>query len=546
MSLPVPLSVRLKTARRDVHVTEDVDDLTFGASSPGGYEQATLTLHRPISFTPGEVQMFGRLYVYDTRTGEVVWEGRVQDPGRSGGDRGEVYQLAAVGGQAHFGEDTIPYILLDRRVSAWEKRDDSTSEVRTATVQQGEELGGTQRDTIYVTFPSGTKLTLDKTVTAIYRAIADAGMELAVVNFAWDSGITSPNSFITELVLGNGVAYRSDTPSTSGATFSTRSVGTNWPLGQTTPLLRLRWNTSTPLTLADDIYWVAYVAPVVAAVRYNADGTKKTSGYTSSDETILASTVVTDLLGRVMTDTIDGTNALIAPTTYQIDQIAYPDGVTPRQVLDDLLDFEPGFTWHVWESNSAGKFAFEWVAWPTSVRYEADTLDGFDSPASGHTVYNQVRVRWTDARGRVRTTWATSTVQDLTDAGIKRTAFLDLGDEVASSANAAQAGTQFLAEHKYPVNAGRLTIRRPIRDLVTGRMVRPWQIRPGELIRVRGVQPYPDALNTSTRDGVTTFKVAATSFNAARAAATLELDTYAPSVARALAQLKKHQVTRRR
>ncbi|MFG1776608.1 hypothetical protein ACGFIG_09285 [Micromonospora sp. NPDC049048] len=546
MSLPVPLSVRLKTSARDIHITDQIDDLTFGATSPGGYAQCTTALHRPLAFTPAEVRQYARLYVYDSRTGDTVWEGRVQDPGRAAGDRGEVYQLAAVGGSAHLSETTLPLIYVDRRLDGWLKRDDTASEIRTATVERGEEIGGTQRDTLYLTIPSGTKLTVNKSVTAVYWALADAGQECAVVNYTWDSGISSPNSFIIEFLMGNGVVYRSDMPSTSGGGPSTRSMGANWPAGQTTPLFRLRWNTATAFTVNDDFFWAAFVAPVVVGVRYLADGTKKVSGYGSADETILASTVVADLLGRVMTDTIDGAGALIFPSPHQIDQLAYPDGVTPAQVLADLLEFEPAYTWHVWESNSTGKFTFEWTPWPTAVRYEADALDGLDAPASGATVYNAVRVRYRDARGRNRSVLRTSLVPDLADAGFSRTAFLDLGEEKSSEANAIRAGDQFLSEHRYAVNAGRLVVRRPVRDLVTGRMVQPWEIRPGQLIRVRGIQPYPDSLNASTRDGVTTFQIAATSYSASRAEATLDLDSYAPSVARALAALARRKPGRRR
>ena len=40
-------------------------------------------------------------------------------------------------------------------------------------------------------------------------------------------------------------------------------------------------------------------------------------------------------------------------------------------------------------------------------------------------------------------------------------------------------------------------------------MVQPWELRPGKLIRVRGIQANADALNSTERDGVTVFKVIA-------------------------------------
>ena len=56
-------------------------------------------------------------------------------------------------------------------------------------------------------------------------------------------------------------------------------------------------------------------------------------------------------------------------------------------------------------------------------------------------------------------------------------------------------------------------------------MVDPWEIRPGHLIRVRGIQARQDALNATSRDGETVFKVTAVDYSASSASATVELDS---------------------
>jgi hypothetical protein len=101
-----------------------------------------------------------------------------------------------------------------------------------------------------------------------------------------------------------------------------------------------------------------------------------------------------------------------------------------------------------------------------------------------------------------------------------------------------------LAEHATPPNAGTLTIARPIYDHERGRMVDPWEIRPGNLIRVRGIQPNPNSLNVTDRDGVTVFQIVGTDYDTSSASATLELDSYSPTVARALAALSGRGGTR--
>jgi hypothetical protein len=80
----------------------------------------------------------------------------------------------------------------------------------------------------------------------------------------------------------------------------------------------------------------------------------------------------------------------------------------------------------------------------------------------------------------------------------------------------------------------------------TGRQVAPWEIRPGRLIRLRGVMPHTDSLNATARNGITVFRVKSVEFNAADYTAHLELDAFAPSIVRALAVLKKNHPTQQR
>jgi hypothetical protein len=277
----------------------------------------------------------------------------------------------------------------------------------------------------------------------------------------------------------------------------------------------------------------------------DATGADITTGYSS--DTILAHEVVADVVGRLL-PRYDGAAAAIATTAaFGIEQLAYPDGVTPARLLDDLMLLEPAYYWAAWERLPSGKHRFEWVAWPTSVRYEADVTDGFASVGGAADLYNSVQVRYLDAAGEIRTVRRTQTVDALTAAGLTREAYVDLGDEAGVTATQAQrAGDQWLAEHRYPPNAGTLTLGRPVIDLLTGRMAQPWEIRPGTLIRVRGVLPRVDALNQSGRDGVTVFRVVAVTYRASTAAAELELDQYPATVSRALADLQSRPVTRRR
>src|SRR3990172_8327622 len=99
--LGVPLAVRLVTARSDLHLSRDVRDLVFRSVAPGGFASAELSLDRPLRLDPTEIAAFGDMYVYDSRSGAVLWQGRLEDPGRGAGADGEGWSLRAAGPAAH-------------------------------------------------------------------------------------------------------------------------------------------------------------------------------------------------------------------------------------------------------------------------------------------------------------------------------------------------------------------------------------------------------------------------------------------------------------
>ncbi len=549
MSLTMPLSVRLKTSKRDLHVTREVSDLTFGTVSPGGYDTATITLHRPLAFTPAEVAQFGRLYIYDGRTGSTVWEGRLQDPGRTAGGEGEVYQLQAVGGQAHLQDDTRPLYLIDTEHERWDQIDKVTPG---SLVEKIADLNDTGVPVILLRIPMGTAVnpTDPSRCVIAHRGFATAGQKIARVSYNYDCGLTSASLTHSLYAATQGVGAADIAASTTFSTTSSafaRVLGTNWTVGRNLPIIRFHYTgAAAPSGPSADTWWLQVSGIVARATMYDKSGGEITNPVFYAGDTMLASDVVADTLGRFLTSTIDTAGATIYTTSYAIDQIAYPDGANPLKILGDMLAVEQAYTWHVWASNpDNGKFSFEWVPWPTTVRYEADVADGFQASASGNTIYNQARVRWHN-RGTIHVSLRTLANTMLTSAGFDRSHYIDLGDEASTQANAHRVGDQFLTEHQVPTNAGRLTVARPILDIAAGRMIQPWEIRAGQLIRVKGAESYPDALNNNGRDGLTVFKVAATSYSTADGTATLDLDTFAPTVARALAAVKKRPPARRR
>lgn len=549
MSLPIPLTVRLSTARADKHIERDLRSLSFRSVTPGGFASATFALDRPLAASPDELKYFGNVYIYDARNGNTVWEGRLEDLGRGAGSDGQVWQLAAIGPSAHAADDAFPYIPIDSEVGDRWRNSNYTGNPRSGT-----RVDGTDRDdevpALRLGWDEGTTTVSGppaSTIDVIYRAMFYAGHELARVRVTVINGETNPNArnrIVTrEAPAGDYVGAADDSTFSTSETVLAASLGGSpaIPSGHNVCSFRIQ-QLAGGGTLVNDNRWAEFWSIFVRAVLKDKTGTDITTGYSNSF--VFAHEIVADLLGRGL-PLYDGTNALIESTTYHITHLAYPTGVTAAQVLDDLIGFEPGFQWHAWESNADGLYRFEWTTQPTTVRYEADVVDGYDGPGSAAGLYNKALIAYTDWKGRPQTVEATQPVAVLDDAGITRTLHVELGGERSSAANAQQVGSQQLSEHATPPNEGTLTVARPVYDHERGQSIQPWEIRPGSLIRVRGIAPNTNSLNMSDRDGVTVFTIVAVDYDTASASATLELDSHPPTVARALADLARRGPRRR-
>ncbi|WP_319460094.1 hypothetical protein [Micromonospora sp. RTP1Z1] len=548
MSLPVPLTVRLSTSRGDVHITRRLRDLTIRSVAPGGFASIAMSFDVPLTDMPDEIAYYGKAYVYDARTGATVCEGRLEDPGRSAGQDGQVWDLVAVGPAAHAKDRNVPLIYVDRSIesSAWVQTETAT------TMPKGDVTAGSPGTdaavaALKLAWDSGLSIPVDSRIAAQYVRLRDSGQWVARVGADHVEG--APSTVLKVQYVnrhsadypGTDTVLESDNWTTSTAAIL-QQIGVGSMDKHAAPELRLLQTNATPVTSGSN-YWTSLSNLYVVGSRVDKAGSDVMSGYGA---TALASDVVADLLGRLLPQ-YDGAGARIDTTSYGIDQLAYPDGIDPAGVLDDLMALEPGYLWEALESNPAGKHRFNWRAWPASVRYEADVTDGYASTGSATDLYNAATVRYRTPNGQIRSVRVTQSVPELTNAGLTREPKpLDLGDNVGSAAAATQYGQAFLAEHGAPRNAGRLTVVRPILDLDAGAMVMPWEIRPGYLIRVRGILPRVDALNASARDGVTVFRIVSSEYRVSSAAATLELDSWAVSTARSLATLLGRAETRRR
>ena len=532
MTLLVPLTVRIGNQ----HITREVSAVRFRKEAVGGVRNIQVRLARPLDRFDMNLAAYSRVYLYDARSGVTLAEGRLSDFGRSAGSDGQLWDIVAFGPVQHASDTAQPLIYVDQRQDTFVRRQSST---RNATTDS---TGGIDGDTpsLEVRAEEGKTVATTWVGDFAMRALVDTGQFVARVRCTMDSGVSDAN-YRQQILVNSTVAK--DIASSTTATGQAAVITTDFATGLNEVIFRAKRQTSG--TTGAETHWFEFSAVYVRTVLKTKAGADITAAASYSVNTVLASEIVADLLGRVLTQ-YDGANANIATTSTGIEQLAYPDGATAEQILDDLMVFEPAYRWTTGPSDpTSGLYSFSWEAWPTTVRYEATLDDGASLPASAQELFNEVTVRWKNPNGQTRTTPRTKACAILDAAGIARSTIIDAGDEVGSLAQANTYGDNFLAEHNVPNNAGTLTISRPIRDLTTGALVQPFEIEPGELIRVRGVESYPDALNASSNDGLTVFRIWSMEYDSDSNSAMLELDTYSRTTANALARLMKRRNRRR-
>ena len=538
MTLTVPLTVVVDGK----HVTSKTQGLTFRKEAVGGVANITLSLSAPLSSFA--VTALAKCKVYDARSGNVIAEGRISDPGRGAtSEDGQRWAVSAMGPAIHASDKNAALQIIDQSM------DDGWRRVKRANSAGGDigkstKPGTDNTDAIVAQFSQGKTVDTGDQLAVRYERIRDADQRLGRVTYDWDAGQTDANFKARVVgVLDNtpdGSPAKTSNWDTAGGSH-TAVYTTDFTLGRNQLDLEAYYS-GAGTSPGNDKFWASFANVVIRSVLSEKDGTDQAC----SNDYVEADWVIRHLLGGGWLPQYDAANASIDTSgVQQIDQMAYPDGISAREVLDDLMLLEPALYWTTGPDVTGLGYQFAWRLWPTTVRYEATLEDGGDFPTSTQDLFNRVLVRWHDKRGRSRSTIRTGSCPILDAESLTRQAVIDVSNELGSVANAQRIGDNFLAAHKNPANNGTLNVARPIRDLTTGRMVEPFEIEPGELVRVRGIESYPDALNASSNDGQTVFRIWAMQYTADSGLAQLELDTYPRETAQHLARLERRRERKR-
>lgn len=484
-----PLAVTVVDGTTHRHVTGAVTGLKFTKTAPGGYAFASMRLRLPRgTFT--DLGPADKVVVTDARTGRTVWEGFTENPGVIDGPGGQEYDLSAIGTTTLASDQSRALVYVDRDLGRWEEAKYSStapSASAGASDDPADTSGGaSQNPGILCQINPGQPIGTGKVATARYLAMEEAGMDIGAIALNYVSG-KNDAGYVPDLTtrLPSGSGGTSDFGTSISTTPSTRQFRFQpswWPAGHTRAELRLR-RTGGATNVADDDTWTFFYDITIIArlkTRYGVDLDR--NNYDTGS--VLDGHVVDDLIWRAM-PYVDKRSVVLA-FAASIDQLAYPDGATPRQILDDLQVFGPDALWELLEHTGNG-YRFNYRLWPTTSRYEVSTArDGFDAPGGEVDLCNRIAVYWTDAKGARQTTIVTSVVPALDAVGRVRDAEpIELESGRGSTANAQLIGERTLAAKNKPPRAGTATVARWVLDRDTGRMVGPWEIEAGHLVRVR-------------------------------------------------------------
>ena len=474
------VAVRIKTPTIDRDVSHLVSDLGFTTQAPGGHVQCSFRLNAGYDDFP-DLGPMSRVWVTST-SGQNLWGAGYADTPGKGFDGTEGFDLTFKGGVQLAEDESRELLYRDTGFDGFRLDDTGVYALAaSASAESSATFPDNGTPAIFLQFNPGQPVGLNSTA-AIYYGPHPMGIG------AWafsTRGGRNDSGYVLHIDAGSSETR------TMGVGTSTLSAA---PVAMPTTALRIRLRRAGGATnISTDDVWMGLGTHQVMGQMLDRFGVPRSM----TTAPVLASEVVADLVGRGLA-LIDRATAEIGTSSYGIDQLTYPDGASAAQVLDDLAEFEPDFFWWIGESATDSGHRFRFVPWPTTPRYELWSDDGIDFPGSESDLCDRVTVFYSDEKDRKQSrtvtlaekvTAGTATANDFVAlerlAGRQRSAAaVTLPDGVGSAANAYAAGVAILDKANTVAQAGRVSIRRKVRDLITGNWLDPAELVSGEVARV--------------------------------------------------------------
>lgn len=509
--------------------------------------------------------LFNRVQIVDLRTMETVWEGRIEDPARQTSD--DTWELGCLGGMVAASDVRRSVFYIDNSLDSWLVDDFYLNGAFNIDRDEASK-------TIIVKLSNAFWPTNTLFDPLRHQRCQETGMYLGRFDITYEGGGPSQMAAVTNVVapdLGTGESRVDVTTFTTAATRKGNAIGAansfSEPLAQNVELYAGNDSSTTSVTISDtNKATERYRDLRVQAQRVDRTGSPLTTSTDYPQEYVTVAQVVEDVVGRFLnkvqaifnvtfTGQVRSTDVYIdTSSTVQITHLTYFDGTTAAEILTDLMSIQTDAYWAIWETKVGATdgangvddtgFRFEWATWPDGWGYQATTIDGFDGQPNGENLYNLLFYQYTDSQALnngykyTKIGNRTSSHQALAKAELIRATTIKREGQVAGATAQTEASAKIL-DYDRVTNTGTLKVSRPIQFFDTGsnsnsgasRMVDPWNIRPGKLIRVTDLPPsakymafqHGDSSPPIELDG-TVFKVVATEYNSSDNTCTLELD----------------------
>jgi hypothetical protein len=518
-------------------------DLRYSIALPGGHDQlsCTLTTDSGPGDTPPQLVAGGIIQVVDRRTGAILWWGRLDDPGRADTTgSATAYQVTASGGQSLLDGWRRAYALVDRDLANWVP--DASFPSGAAAV--GDAAGGSAFAIHTSDWSSDVSSAFLETSIGDGTSVPASSIQQWLYYPAWQNPDAPSSAGIATLLFSHKSnaattshqvqMYIDGTDWTSMAqvinqNFTTTQVDLeghagvgSWSSGFAKTAL-LRWIYSGAGKTQSGNLWNRIGNVIVCGVRYIRDGT--TWDFATTLPELLSTHVFDDALGRGLNSVLEWDVSVDQPTEL-IDQAEWWGGISGREILDFVLSYSPQCWWGVFEPGDSGKPKASFKSWLNQpVRYIIPTQAGLSLAGGADDLANQALVIYQAGNGTTASTLVIVSVPALTAAGLTRALTVDVRDRGPISLTTAKAlGRSALTQaDTYRVN-GTVTISEPLYDQVLGRMVQPWEIVPGNPVRLSGVAQIYTRGDERVTNAADTFRLTGTAYDAASNTATLTLD----------------------
>lgn len=481
-----PLTVSVGTIGGLRPVTRQVSGLAFGSVAPGGAGTCSFTLR----VRPGELPGFGpasRVVLSDARTGRIVWDGFAEYPDPVRGEGADGFAVSAVGAMVLLTDESKPRFFVDGPEgiydeSRWRRvkltAPGATVEFSTPPSSDDEADGA------YVTlqFPSGQAVDNSSRSGTQYDFPVDAGVPIvglhygagwgiASANYGWRITGTGTDGSGRKTVVGgdfSGFGVAGIRVALDGASLSVKNLR-----------LQIHRLAGGVTNVASDNVLVYFFDLSVLAQLARLDGSVRSSldSPGSNFYGIYPQWAVEDMVARMPDSIIDKAASTVdSASTLVLQQLAYPEGATVAQVLDDLALLEPDYTWEVGARADSGH-PFHYRPWTD--RYLLPRSSGiWDAEGSDVDLCNRIEVTWQTRSGRTRSLTVTAAVAVLGDR-TRDAEPIVLPAGIGSVPNAQRIGEKVLASLANPPASGAYTTTGRVYDKRWGRWVEPWEVQAG-------------------------------------------------------------------